>query len=423
MRHLLMHVPGFLGGMILIGLSSSHAIIRSWDDGGFGDTWNLVNNWSPNGNPGGDDLFIGDLPQGAGEQTIVNFDFTIESLTITNGASADTDGNRLIVNGLTSIAGANTELRIRDDTSSGAALLTETLFIGSGAIAEMYDDSEVIVGNGALTNFGTIQGNGGLRLLDNPASPTSLFTNSGTLSVGQPNFVLNPLARTLAITAIDVDARVDLDGNGNGVVSLQSNATLDLDVPLLDPFSGDIYLGPNSTLDVQSNWQVDGNINVNSSFLTLVQEATIAGGLLSLNSGATVTLDETDEVLRFAATLSANNGSTLANSGTVIFDAPAQFGATANFNLLGNAGSMVVNLQSVEILQDSFDIDGNGLATNQVTVNAGAQLIFNGGNFGGGFNDLKADGVININGGNIIMDPVGNWTMDGTLNMNGTVNN
>jgi len=95
-----------------------------------------------------------------------------------------------------------------------------------------------------------------------------------------------------------------------------------------------------------------------------------------------VTLDENDESLRFAAQLSANNGSTLANSGTVIFDAPAQFGAMADFQLLGSAGSMVVNAP-VTIAQNEFDVDGGGAVTNQVTVNPGGVLTLDVGNFGG----------------------------------------
>ena len=412
---------------VLLGWTSSPstlAVDRSWDSGGANENWSTTSNWSPNGDPGGDDLTIGNILQGFNAASIVDQDFSIDSLSLDNGASVDTDNNRLIVNGLTSLAtNSESTLLLRERTSGSAAfpqsLSTDSLFVGSNSTIEMYDDAVLEVDNGAFTLFGRVQGNGELQLDDLVISPTSLFSNSGVLSAGVPGFTINPPARTLTINALFGGARIDLDGNGSGQVFVQQNATLDIDVPLLEAFSGTMGLGPNSTLDVEDAWELDGEINVNSSSFVLTAPATISGAPLTLESGATISLDESDEELHIAAQLNANNGSAIANNGTVVFNASAQFSTMSDFQLVGTHGSMVVN-SVVEILQDEFDIDGSGQITNQVIVNANGQLTLDIGDFGGGINDLKADGVITINGGEMIVDPFGNWIMDGTLNMNGT---
>lgn len=381
--------------LILLSTPATWAINRSWDDGGIGDNWNLTNNWSPNGNPGGDDLFIGDLPQGAGEQTIVNFDFNIESLTVTNGASVDTDGNRLTINGPASFSGVSTVLRLREATSQLAGLTTESLTVGANGRVDMHDNSAMIIGNGVLTNSGTISGNGVIRLFDNPASPTSLLINNETLTVGSPGVLFPTTERTLAITAISNNARVDLDGSGSGVVNLGALTTLDLDVPMADPFSGTLNLGVDTTLDVEDAWQLDGNINVNTSVFGSVGETTITGGLLGLNAGAIIDINEADEVLRFDASLLVGGG-TIANSGTIIFDAPAQFGVSSDFQMNGDAASLVVN-SDVAISQNGFNLDGNGATTNVVEINEGGRLDLV------GTPEVVVDNTIRINGGELIL--------------------
>ncbi len=359
------------------------AAALSWDGGGGSSSWTNATNWSPNADPAGDDLTIGTgFVVGAGPDTVVNQNYTILSLDVQNSSTVDTDGNRLVVNGPTLLSDSGTILRMRDyligTILSPEALRTDTLFVGTGATVEMYDDAVLEVDNGLFALFGTMQGNGELQLHDNPATPTSLFNNSGTLSVGLPGFALNPPPRTLKITRTDVDARIDLDGNGSGQVFLQQNATLDVDVAIIEPFSGTLSLGPASTLDVADPWSIDGAVNVNTSLPALTAAATITGNELTLASGAVITLDEADESLHFAAPLIAAGGSAINNSGTVIFDAPAQFAASAVYRNVGSSAHMVVNAE-VTNLQTNFFAGGSG---NQITVNPGAVFRFDGGHFG-----------------------------------------
>lgn len=405
------------------------AISINWDDGGTDKDWSTVANWNPNGDPAGDELTIGDILAAFGDVTIVDQDYSVASLTVLGTADVDTAGNQLVVNGASGFSEAGTTLLLRARTSGGMgapqSFITDTLFVGTGAAVEMYDNSVLVVDNGQFFLNGALQGNGEIQLNDGLGSPTSLMSITGTLSVGVPGFVIAPPPRTLRITANDLDARLDFDGAGAAIVNLQQNSTLDINVPIADdasadPFSGTINLGPGSTLDVSEPWQVDGSINANTSLISGTATATIAGALLTLNTGATVTLDEADESLRFAAPLSAGNGSSLANSGTVVFDAVAEFSADADFQLLGSAGSLVVNAD-VDIGQNSFDIDGDGLNTNVVTVNPGAVLTLNVDDFGAG--DLKADGTITINSGELSAVVGAGWTADGTINLNNTNGN
>jgi len=399
----------------LTGLLSdtTSAVPRSWDGGGTNDNWSTTSNWSPNGNPGGDDLTIGDITPGVFTQTIINNNFNIESLSVVNGAAVDTDGNRLVVSGLVSLTDANTTFRLRETTSGFSGLLAENLFVGTGAEAELHENAELAIGNGAITNFGRIDGSGVIRLLDNPATPTSLFTNSGTLTVGTPGFILPVPERTLQITAIGNNARVDLDGNGSGIVTVGTNSTLDLDVQMLEPFSGTLNLAGGSTLDVEDAWLLDGALNVNNSGFNTVGNNRIVGGLIGLDTGGTISLDEADEVLRFEAKLLAGAG-TIANSGTVVFDAPATIAAGADFQMNGNAASLIVNSQVM--IDSDFNLDGDGTTSNVVTVNQNGRLTLR------EISERKMDNVISIDGGHLVFD--GTFTeFDGTISLTSTAAN
>ena len=396
-------------------------INRSWDAGGADDDWSTPNNWSPNGNPDDDDLTIGNLLQGFGAQTSVDQDIAIASLSLQNAASVDTDGFGLVVNGAVQLSDVDSRLQLRNRITRGDtnhSLDTDSLFIGTGSIVEMYDGAVLEVDDGDLTNFGTLVGNGTIELNDTPALPEALFVNSGTLNVGRPGLSLGTLPPlTLQITANQGNARVDLDGNGNGQVLVQSNATLDLDVPLFEDFSGTLGLGPNATLDIESSWGLDGELHADTSSFLQTEQAVVRGGNLVVQPGGSIVLDETDEALRFESSVTALGGTVLDNSGTVTFDAPASFASAADFQMNSNFASMVVNSQ-VSINQNAFNFDGGGTTNNQVTVNPGGQLVVD---VGGIDADNKVDNVITINSGELQLnvDAV-SWTMDGTLRMNNT---
>ena len=92
-----------------------------WDDAGGSASklWSDFGNWSPDGSPASDDVFVGVGPGGgivaaaADDVTLVDQNFTIDSLTIGNGADVDTQGNELIVNALTLIEDTGSRITVR----------------------------------------------------------------------------------------------------------------------------------------------------------------------------------------------------------------------------------------------------------------------------------------------------------------------
>ena len=93
---------------------------RSWDDSGndASKEWSIFGNWNPDGTPAGEPITIGDLANATNDTTIVDQNFSIDSLTVSNGADVDTSGNELIVNGLTTIGGVGVNIFV-DPRSTG----------------------------------------------------------------------------------------------------------------------------------------------------------------------------------------------------------------------------------------------------------------------------------------------------------------
>src|SRR5262249_3076416 len=176
-------------------------------------------------------------------------------LTITNGAdvinSTDdgaTNRFRLLVNGLTTISDAGSTITIYGGDPEG--LDTDNLTINNGATVSLNSQTvqgqavlQVDGGTGTglldLNSGGTLSGNGLVELMAAPGASTVLLSNDGTLTARAFSPLLVPPATTMQITATSANALVDLDGTGGaGVVNTFGNATLDIDVPIGDPFSG-----------------------------------------------------------------------------------------------------------------------------------------------------------------------------------------
>ncbi|MBA3480591.1 MAG: hypothetical protein H0T51_02145, partial [Pirellulales bacterium] len=74
--------------LILLPLANSPlaAAQRNWDGGAGTLSWGDFSNWSPNGNPAGDDIFIGNLESAGNATTLLDQSYAVDSLTIRNGA-------------------------------------------------------------------------------------------------------------------------------------------------------------------------------------------------------------------------------------------------------------------------------------------------------------------------------------------------
>ncbi|MCA9185763.1 MAG: PEP-CTERM sorting domain-containing protein [Pirellulaceae bacterium] len=447
-----------IAGLVLMAtsLTNIYAANFNWDDeGGSADkNWSNFGNWSPDGLPGvGDDVWIGSFLAAHNDTVIADSaSISIASLSISNGADLDTNGFQVIVNGHTSLSDSGSYLFV-DPNASGAVLDsfdTNTLTVGASATVSMSGGRIEVDGGSSSSGLflvetgGLVAGNGAIDL-DKPDSElsgiTGLYRNNGTLSVGATGLILigNPPATTLTIDApfAPINGRFDMDGStGEGIVSVGQNATLDIDLPLLDAVNGTVNLASGATLDIESGWTLTenslhtGKINVNSGayiispgippFIPPITgrgvPAKLTGGTFTM-SGGEIELDETDETLIFDAQFTQSGG-VINNSGHIQFDQLTNINSTAVLNMNGDSASMTVNA-TVNIDMPTFNLDGSGNLTNVTTINDNGNLDLD---LGVGA-DENFNHVININGGELDVTTVDNeWslTSSGQINVGGT---
>lgn len=412
---------GLLAAVVVAGTTPVSAINRSWDDAGGSASklWSDFGNWSPDGDPAGDDIFIGNFVSAAGDRTLFDDNLiNISSLTITNGAdvvnSTDegaTNDYEIDVNGATSVTGAGSSIVLYGGDVNG--LDTNTLTLGSGGslILDSTTPQGIAVAeidNGLFTldTGGTLIGTGRIDLEDSLVSPSVLLSNSGTISANTAPlfFGLAPAAGVLQITATDADARFDWDGGlvTLGTLNVNGNQTLDIDVDTgADAFSGTMNLATGATLDIQHAWSFDnGTINVNTQAFGFVpigsdpnpgEAATIIGADWTMTGGE-INLTDSWDSLRFGSGVNATGG-TINNSGTLIFDADATFGSGVDFNMTGSGAALIVN-STVNIDTPDFDLDGSAGVGNVTTINSGGTLDLD---LGAGA-DTTFNHTINLNG-------------------------
>ncbi|HEY7089034.1 MAG TPA: hypothetical protein VH518_13145, partial [Tepidisphaeraceae bacterium] len=425
------------GAVVLLSLALPRFAVaqRSWDGGNGTFVWGDPGNWNPDGDPNGTAISIGNLAAAANATTRLNNTFSINSLTITNGAdvinSTDdgaTSDFRLLVNGPTTISDAGSSITIYGGDPEG--LDTDNLTINSGATFNLNSQTaqgsavlQVDGGTGTglldLNTGAALAGNGIIQLNAAPAAATVLLDNDGTLTARSFGIVISPPASTLQITASDTDARVDLDGTGgNGVVNVGINATLDIDVAINDSFSGTMNLAAGSKLDIAGAWSIDvATVNINTTGFIMGTggpAAHLAGGAITM-TGGTIILDDIDSVV-FDASITASGG-VINNSGAMTFNAPATFLSGVDFNMTGGEAKLTVN-SIVNIDTQDFNLDGQGLAGNITTINTGGSLDLA---LGAGA-DEDFDHTINLNGGSLSVTTLDNdWSLTsiGTINAGG----
>ncbi|MCA9236751.1 MAG: hypothetical protein KDA44_14850, partial [Planctomycetales bacterium] len=394
-----------------------------WVDGG------SAANWSPADEPDSDD----DAVFNTANSVSLGSDNVINGLTLSGNIDLFTQTHFLDVNGDITLSGAGTTLNVGGNNLAAPAngLDAENITINSGAsmnVGGTRVDYVAAVGEGIfdINAGGTLYGNGTIDNNDGISTPTAVLINDGTISVGNYSTGIiiiggTPTARTLAITAADVDARVDLDGTGGGgVVNVFRNQTLDIDVTLNDAFSGDMNLFQESTIDVADSWTLDsGSIDVDNGFVpgtTIPFQPAIPAGVAYIRggtlvqTGGTINVIDSDGTLQFDASLNMNGGN-LVNNGTVVFNALSTIQAGANFSMPTSASSITVSDGiEVNIDQPNFDADGTGSNTNVITIGAGAILDLD---LGVGA-DEGLSGRINLNGGELdVTTNSGTWAIDG----------
>lgn len=389
---------------------------NTWTDGAGNNA-----NWNPADEPDPDDEAIFNTANSVN----MGSSNTILALTMSGGIDLFTNDFNLTVGGLTQLVGASTNLFIGGAAST---LATHNLTINNGGLVELTGGTLTVLDptltNGlALINAGgTLAGNGSL-LLDASLLVATLLNNNGTLTAfSRPsNILLPPPAGTLTISGGNAAARIDLDGSGEaGVVNVNRNQTLDIDVPLNDAFNGTMNLFQNTVLDVSANWTLGAGSSLaadNGAVLGFPSipagTSTIAGGTVT-QSGGTINVVDNDGTLLFTAPFTMTGGS-LTNNGLVVFDANATIGAGANFTMPTNNSSITVGAgRTATINQANFNADGNGQTTNILTVNSGGVLILN---MGSGA-DESLSGWIQLNGGGLHVTTIDDtWSIDGTVHV------
>ncbi|WP_146590548.1 beta strand repeat-containing protein [Posidoniimonas polymericola] len=434
-----------------------------WDDAGgsVSKDWSDFGNWSPDGDPTSSDVFIGvnslgiNVANAAGDATIVDQGFTIDSLTIGNGASVNTSGNELIVNGVTTLNGSNSILRVTPrDIATQEGLDAEGIQINSGASVLLLgetgsEDGGVIELESGLLEInagGRLGGHGTIELI-NSSTVGQALENSGTLYVGsRPGAFLGfNLPGTLNIVngasgtgTVDLDGDnengyVDVDDDGTGpiIVLGATSLTLNIEVPLSDSFGGTMDIGAGDTVNITNAWSLGsgGVVNLNKG------TSTIRGGALTV-AGVGAQLNVTqgtgvfDSSLSFTDTNAAGYSDgvlTVAQGATVQFNGGATFSDGRAF--VNSEGSTIIVNSAVDIgsgaaeAGEFIDWDGVGLADSHTIINAAGDLDIDVDSVDLGGTDTF-NGTITMNSGDLsVRVGDGSWQMDGQLNMNNSDSN
>lgn len=446
------------------------AEVWSWNAGG--GSWMTASNWTPNSVPGVSplpytDVRIGNLPGVQNSTVLLNHlvasgALSFDELHISSGMTLDTNGREIGgLNGITTLAGTNTELIVRPSTGPNFHdFTTRDLTMGTGTLLNLADNGRIRTGY--LTSSGVIFGRGTVHVQG--IAPGASLVNNGTIS-STGNGGLTILQ--------EGSGRFDLDGtSGNGQLTLAapfSQLTFQGDT-LADAFGGTVTMGSGSLLNMNmsSGWTADSNstFNVSSSIVgaaaqidgghftfggdlniggsqghlrvladaTLTSTAdvflgqddrlefdgatTVQGGVYNVSQGGQIRFDGASTILGGTfSTVSAN-----VSDGSVDFAGPTIFNGTVNIagagRQLGNAivaGPTVINA-------NTFGMDGSGSTewdiNNALTVNADA-IRSTGSN---GFT-----GEMNIGGGvlgrlTMNLNNAVSWSMLGTMNLVGSGN-
>lgn len=423
-----------LAVLLSISVANAQVVNSEWNVGN--GNWNVPTNWFPNDVPdnGGGftyDVEIGNRPVAAGAQvTFVPEDDTadaINTLIVSGGADFFTNGNQLNVNGLTTITGASSTIRVDvHATPTTPSLILANLDLAAGGALVMSGGVANVSADLDINSTSVLSGHGTLNVGDLDATVEQAFQNSGLIQVA--GNVSMPT--TLTISAVGADT-IDLDGdNEQGVVDV-SNAvadveadtlTLVIDGPLADGFGAvaagaTLQIGQRDTVTFNDNFEIDAGATITMDGGNNVATLNGPGAITDIaDADFTITGDAViDNNMTFsgtANTITLNANSSLELGGAVtIPDASALTIASSSAELIVS-GSLVVNEAA-----GNFNWDGPGTATTTIEGTGLLSLIVN-------FIDTADNtygGTLNLNdGGDVtVNNAINSWQAAGTVNKNG----
>lgn len=434
--------PGKFFAVLVVALTTSgtvHGDVFTWEATPVSSNWNEALNWAGTANQfpdGVSDTAIVDGVPTNGIDPVLTLNVSVGTLTILNNGDVFLDNFSMFVSGTTTVDGSGSSLDVNDSVStydfdtnvltigavSGTATVTvdgagailqvdNTLTINSGGVLDI-DASEVEVGDDLDVNVGGILRGDGVVQLTGVAGDD--FINDGLVQATGGTLRIERTAGSAS--------EFDWDGAGTNGASLtvSSNSTMDIDLPLADQiFGGTITLNTNSTLDVATVWQLSGGgAGTDQGVLNKdgTGVGTVAGSPVTLRNGSEVNVN--GGTLVFAADLTGNDDSTInvATGSTLQLDGTANFNqGTSNLNPAG-VWSLTVNGDTT-IYQTDFNWDGTGALTNVTTVGPGASLTINSDHIDLGAND-QFDSRLTINSGTVTVNNLpNNWKMNGVLTL------
>lgn len=347
------------------GASSLWGLPRSWRDLGDHVNWSSPQNWFPAGVPAvEDDLSVGDLPDAVGDATTVDDDFTINSLTIYNGASVTTGGNDLTATGSIVVSGIGSRFVAVQNSGSPifSAVSTQNVFLTAGGVYEMNDGLTVLTGGLSIGPASELVGKGTIQ--------AAAVSNNGRITSAG--------GESLNLTSAGVSA-VDLDGSGieTGEIRAVDGDIIVLD-PLVDTFDSTMTIGPHSSVQFQGGGEVGSSATINmvGTFTDLARLGSgdspvldMAGTLIltgygalenvRLTDGAKVTLPSAISQLNISVLTEVSSGATFVGAGEIIVGTNSELvlNSAATIGLpLSNAGTLKLGNEGDPIVAASIAV-------------------------------------------------------------------
>lgn len=357
---------------LLFAFEVSHAAQRSWQDNGDNPNWGFSLNWSPIGTPGStDNIRLGNL---AVEDTLINQDFTIDTLAINNGATADSAGNRLSVQSDVLISDPNSKFiaSVNSQGPTSASLTADDLTLTASSTLELIDGfvqlgGSLSIGVGAeVRGFGRIDAdryfNDGTIVGDSVNDEVRFNTPGGTnlfdLDGASENGAVSALAGSIIIDA-------PLQDDFDGVISIGADHRVGFIEPVTIGSSGSVIIQGSSTLSPVPNRNLNTSTFINFDG-NLSASLNSAVNSTKFRSGAKIGLaNAADQLITLGPESSigpgvtfTGNGQILAGSGTLTLEddaqvaVPIQVGETTAVAINGNlAIGDVIGAAEVSILE------------------------------------------------------------------------